>query len=124
MSIGGHLDDDFIAGGIGAAVVHAGENAGAVHRGGPDASPAIVGGSVIAERDEAVDIAFGQGILGEVAGLVGLGGTALLLVGQAPGFITAAAALIHFEQAIEAGVGPVEIGQRSGAEGVRHDYRS
>ena len=40
-----------------------------------------------------------------------------------PGFVAAAAALIDFEQAIEARVRPVEIGQRSGAERMRHDHR-
>src|SRR5262245_7640574 len=118
-----YLEDHFVAGCRRTAIVHPRQDAGAVDGRRPYRRPAIVRGPVVAEGDESVDIAHGQRVLREMALFVDLGAPALLALRRTPRFVAAATALIHFQQAVEARIGPVEIGQRSCAESMRHDYR-
>ena len=57
MAGGGGLGDDLVAGGVGPASVETVEQAGAIFRGRPDCGPTVVGGTMIAEGNEAVDVA-------------------------------------------------------------------
>ena len=67
VSVGRRLHDDLVAARVGAARQHAVEQAFAILLRRPDAGPTVVRRAVIAERDEAVQVAAIQGVLREMS---------------------------------------------------------
>src|ERR1019366_9536229 len=105
-SIGRGFDDDLVAARVGSARQHAVEQAFTILLRRPHAGPTVVRRSVIAERDEAVQVPTIQSVLRKMS-LFGDLRVATLLTGrQLPGFVARPCALINFEQAIERRVAP------------------